>query len=95
MHSLNQILAFGLGPQELLVIAIFGLLIFGKRLPEVGKSLGKSIVEFKKGLHGIEDEINTADPRRPDILPPPQKTQSNTEVRSEERQKETVPPDNH
>ncbi len=97
-----QILAWGLGPQELILLAVFGLLIFGKRLPEVGKSLGKSIVEFKKGLHGIEDEINTPPPRQADILPPPQKTEAPTESRAEEkvkveekREKETVPPDNH
>jgi len=36
----------------------FGLLIFGKRLPEVGRSLGKGIVEFKKGLKGVEDDIS-------------------------------------
>jgi sec-independent protein translocase protein TatA len=45
---------------EMLLIAALGLLIFGKRLPEVGKSLGKGIVEFKKGLKGIEDEVETA-----------------------------------
>ena len=45
---------------EMLLIAAFGLLIFGKRLPEVGKSLGKGIVEFKKGLKGIEDDIEVA-----------------------------------
>jgi len=38
--------------------AAIGLLLFGKRLPEVGRGLGKSIVEFKKGLAGIEDEID-------------------------------------
>ena len=42
---------------EWFIIAGFGLLIFGKRLPEVGRSLGKGIVEFKKGLKGIGDEI--------------------------------------
>ena len=36
-----------------------GLLLFGRRLPEVGRSLGKGIVEFKKGIKGIEDEIET------------------------------------
>lgn len=46
-----------LGLPELLVIMVLGLLIFGKRLPEVGKSLGKGIVEFKKGLKGIDDDI--------------------------------------
>ena len=45
------------GPENWLVIAIFGLLLFGKRLPEVGRSLGKGIVEFKKGLAGIEEDV--------------------------------------
>jgi len=36
-----------------LIILIIGLLIFGKRLPEVGRSLGQTIVEFKKGLSGV------------------------------------------
>jgi sec-independent protein translocase protein TatA len=44
-----------LGPGELMVIMVIGVLLFGKRLPEVGRSLGKGIVEFKKGLRG-EDE---------------------------------------
>lgn len=35
-----------------------GLILFGRRLPEVGRSLGKSIVEFKRGLHDVKDEIN-------------------------------------
>lgn len=46
-----------LGPVEWIVILALGLLLFGKRLPEVGKSLGKGIVEFKKGLKGVEDEV--------------------------------------
>lgn len=46
---------------EWLVIAAIGLLIFGKRLPEVGKSLGKGIVEFKKGLKGVQDEVTQVD----------------------------------
>ncbi len=45
---------------EWLIIAAIGLLFFGKRLPEVGRGLGRSIVEFKKGLKGIEDEIDQA-----------------------------------
>jgi len=43
---------------EWIVIAALGLLIFGKRLPEVGRSLGKGIVEFKKGIKGVADEID-------------------------------------
>jgi len=41
------------------VILVIGLLIFGRRLPEVGRSVGKSIVEFKKGIKGIEREIDS------------------------------------
>lgn len=51
----------GIGWQELLIVLIIALLIFGRRLPEVGKSLGKGIVEFKKGLKGIEDEMDEVD----------------------------------
>ncbi|MDB5295244.1 MAG: hypothetical protein JWO31_1227 [Phycisphaerales bacterium] len=46
---------------EWLVIAALGLLFFGKRLPEVGRSLGKGIVEFKKGLKGVQDEVMQVD----------------------------------
>ena len=59
-------LALGMpGGFEWLIIAGIGLLIFGKRLPEVGKSLGKGIVEFKKGLKGVEDEIAQVDQHLP------------------------------
>ncbi|HSU67699.1 MAG TPA: twin-arginine translocase TatA/TatE family subunit [Tepidisphaeraceae bacterium] len=49
---------------EFIVIAAIGLLLFGKRLPEVGRSLGKGIVEFKKGLKGIEEEVDQASARQ-------------------------------
>ena len=51
-------LAFGLpGHGEWIVLLVLGLLIFGRRLPEVGRSLGRSIIEFKKGIKGIEVDI--------------------------------------
>lgn len=49
-------LSFPGGP-EWIIIALIALLFFGKRLPEVGRAVGKSIVEFKKGVKGIADEI--------------------------------------
>ena len=49
------------GLPEWIIIGAIGLLIFGKRLPEVGRSLGKGIVEFKKGLKGIEEDVEQVD----------------------------------
>jgi sec-independent protein translocase protein TatA len=77
-------LAWGIpGGPEWLVIAAIGLLFFGKRLPEVGRSLGKGIVEFKKGLKGVEDDVTQVDQdidRKaappPQQLPPQQTSQT-------------------
>lgn len=46
------------GLPELIIFGTIALLLFGKRLPEVARSLGKGIVEFKKGVRGIEDEVS-------------------------------------
>lgn len=46
------------GFPEMAVICVVGVLLFGKRLPEIGRAVGSSIVEFKKGLRGVEDEID-------------------------------------
>lgn len=55
-------LPFGgsIGSAEMVIIGVVAVLLFGKRLPEVGRSLGKSLVEFKKGMAGIENEIRSA-----------------------------------
>lgn len=47
-----------LSPGHLIILLVLGLLFFGRRLPEVGRSLGRSIVEFKKGLKGVDDDID-------------------------------------
>jgi sec-independent protein translocase protein TatA len=53
-------------PENWLLIGMIALLIFGKRLPEVGRGLGKGIIEFKKGLAGIEEDVTQAS-RQPTI----------------------------
>lgn len=61
MMEVQSTLAFAMpGWGEMLIVAFIGLLLFGRRLPEVGRSLGKGIVEFKKGLRGIEDDIDNS-----------------------------------
>lgn len=70
MNTLANI--FGpIGTTELIVILALGLLLFGKRLPEVGKSLGKGIVEFKKGLKGVEEEIDRESSKPSTVAKPP------------------------
>jgi sec-independent protein translocase protein TatA len=51
---------FNLGGQEMLILLIIGVLLFGRKLPEVGRYLGKGIVEFKKGIKGLEDEFDSS-----------------------------------
>lgn len=68
MLSTSSYLGFGfptIGLPELLVIGVLGLLIFGKRLPEVGRSLGRGIVQFKKGLREVESEVDVASMEEP------------------------------
>ncbi|MCP4725931.1 MAG: twin-arginine translocase TatA/TatE family subunit [bacterium] len=52
---------FGLGTQEIIVIFLVLLLLFGgKKLPELAKGLGKGIKEFKKATTEIEEDIKAA-----------------------------------
>ena len=72
------------GLPELMIVGVIALLLFGKRLPEVARSLGKGIVEFKKGVQGIEDEVDKASWQTAD-------TASSRPEPAEERQEVTAP----
>jgi sec-independent protein translocase protein TatA len=53
---------FNLGPQELFWLFLIVLFIFGaKRIPEIGRSIGKGIQEFKRGMKEVETEIGSSD----------------------------------
>ncbi len=55
-----QTIAFlqNIGSTEWMVILVIALLIFGRRLPEVARSLGKSVNEFKKGMREFQDSAD-------------------------------------
>ena len=51
---------FGLGYQELLIILVIVLILFGaSRLPDLARSLGSSVKEFKKGVNEVRDDTTT------------------------------------
>ncbi|HEX7079351.1 MAG TPA: twin-arginine translocase TatA/TatE family subunit [Candidatus Eisenbacteria bacterium] len=72
---------FNIGPQELFWLFLIVLLVFGaKRIPEIGRSIGRGIQEFKKGMRDVETEINVSD--KPGPTPPaPTPTQGPSEER--------------
>lgn len=51
---------FDIGMQELIVIFIVALLVFGpKRLPELGRTIGKGMAELKKAMYGIKEQMDS------------------------------------
>ena len=55
---MQNVLAFGVpGGWEWIIILIVAVLIFGRRLPEIARGVGKSLTEFKKGVKEAKDEV--------------------------------------
>lgn len=58
MSEIHNILAMWMpGPFEMAVILIIAVLLFGRRLPEIARGMGKSVTEFKKGITEAKDEV--------------------------------------
>jgi sec-independent protein translocase protein TatA len=74
-------MGFG-SPFHWFVIAVVLLLLFGNRLPSVMRSLGQGVVEFKKGLAGIEDDIKNSTTGK--IEEQPSKPQAKEEAKPSE-----------
>jgi sec-independent protein translocase protein TatA len=61
MTTSSFLFAWGMpGPFETLIILVLAVLLYGQRLPEVARKVGKGFAEFQKGLRGLESELHTA-----------------------------------
>ncbi len=78
-------MGFG-SPLHWLIVGLILLLFFGNRLPSVMRSLGQGVVEFKKGLQGIEDDVKNStsstskiedQPSKPAATEEPKKSEAN------------------
>ncbi len=62
MLNLKTMLLFGLGGQEILLIALVVLLLFGgTKIPELMRGLGKGVKSFKDGMKDVDDEVKSED----------------------------------
>jgi sec-independent protein translocase protein TatA len=57
---MNSLFAFFGAPWEMMLVLLVVLLLFGNRLPGVMRSLGKGVTEFKKGIEGVEEDVDKA-----------------------------------
>jgi sec-independent protein translocase protein TatA len=64
----NLLLLFGVGLNEILIIALVVLLLFGgKKIPELMKGMGKGVKSFKDGMNGLEEEdVKDDEPQQPE-----------------------------
>jgi sec-independent protein translocase protein TatA len=60
MSATSILLGFMPSPMAMLILGVLAVLLFGDRLPEVAKSVGKGLSEFKKGLRDVEQELRSA-----------------------------------
>ena len=83
---------FGISVWELMILLVVLLLIFGaKRLPEMGRSLGKGMREFKDSVTGVEEAVSTTTPTAPPTGLPAASDRKSTRLNSSHIQKSRMP----
>jgi sec-independent protein translocase protein TatA len=60
---LEHVCMFGLSFQEVAILGVIAVLLFGKRLPEVARSFGASYRQFREGLHDLQRQMDVTDTR--------------------------------
>jgi sec-independent protein translocase protein TatA len=85
---------FNLGPPEIIMLLLLGVLLFGRKLPDIGRSLGKTVTEFKKGIGGLEEEVNTTSRAvmEPEPVRPPQRVTPSTAPKFDDSPASSLPP---
>lgn len=69
-----NLLLFGLGTSEIILVVLLFLLLFGaKRIPELMKNMGKGVKSFKEGMKEVQKEINS--PAESDTKEPAQESE--------------------
>ncbi len=74
------------GGTEMIIILVVALLLFGNRLPQVARSIGKSLNEFRRGMQGLEQELKSAINETPPPAPPKKRAEN-----EEDRQAPVAP----
>ena len=84
------------GMQEMILLLLLGVLLFGRKLPELARSLGKSVVEFKSGMQGLGEEISNPTtvtrPIEPEAVKPPQRVTAATAPKFDDAPSPNLPP---
>jgi sec-independent protein translocase protein TatA len=55
-----MLFAFMPGPGDMLIVAVVAVMLFGKDLPKVARQAGRALSELKKGMSGLQSELNSA-----------------------------------
>ena len=88
---MTPLFAFAFSPMDIGIVLIIGVLLFGKRLPDMGRYLGKSITEFKKGMKGLEDDVDITTPHSAPVAQAQHNAPQPEAIRAPQRVAATAP----
>lgn len=90
--SLPWAILESLSPGTMLIVGVLAVLLFGERLPEVGRKLGKNLMDFKRSIRGLQDEFTSAAMSVTTSVETPKRREETFEDREEATAPKFVPP---